>query len=104
MEKKKALTVKELAERWSVPVTTIYNRINDGSIPILPLDGSKRILLEVVEEIEYKSGMKTGKMKSIGERKLEKEKREYQERLEEIREEILEINELTAKILKKTRL
>ena len=99
---KKALSVKELAERWSVPTTTIYNRINDGTIPVLPLEGSKRILLEVVEEIEHNAGIHKRKSKSIEEKRLEKEKREYERKLEEIKGDLLEINELTTKILIKT--
>ena len=78
------LTVKELGERWSVPLHTIYTKINDGSIPVLPLEGPKRILLTTVEEIEYEASFKNKKGKSIEEKRLERELKKYQEKMDKI--------------------
>ena len=100
---KKTLSVKELAERWSVPASTIYNRINDGTIPVLPLEGTKRVLLEVVEEIEYNSVIQKRRTKTLEEKRLEQEKKEYEKRIEEIKNDVLEINRLTTKVLMKTK-
>lgn len=99
------LSVKELAKRWSVPVGTIYNLINDKTIPILPIEGAKRILLTTVEEFEHLADSKTQKNKTLTEKRLEEENDFLINSIKELRKSMIEAQKfITDGLLKTTSL
>jgi excisionase family DNA binding protein len=47
------LTADELAERWQVPKTWIYEKTRKGEIPTVPLPGKyRRYSLDAIEQFE----------------------------------------------------
>ncbi|MDS1004426.1 hypothetical protein P9J83_13075 [Clostridium sporogenes] len=78
------LTPKELAERWQICLTKIYEDNNAGKLPHLKTN-KNRFPLIAIEEIENEPLFNKHNIKTPRERRLEKESKEWKEKYEELK-------------------
>lgn len=71
------LTPRQLAERWQICLTKIYEDNNAGRLPHLKTN-KNRFPLAAIEEMEKEALFNKYDIKTPRERRLEKESREWQ--------------------------
>jgi hypothetical protein len=91
------LTPKQLAERWQVSLTKVYEDNNAGRLPHLP--GNKnRFPIAAIEEIEMASTFDKNNIKTARERRLERELQERNLIIEQKNEQIQKLRGYLAEL------
>lgn len=81
------LTPKQLAERWQISLTKIYEDNSAGKLPQLP-GNRNRFPINAIEEMEQEASFDKNNIKTPRERRMERELQEKESILEQKDKEI----------------